>query len=192
MNLLAKLIIQDIAGIISFAGALVVAAVVIFLIVTSNKTEDNGSPKNQFFKTKDRYFWGTISLVIIILVVSLRLLPNPTYQGETDEVVTVVGVQWDWLMTVGQTNQNPDEFFGRNEILVPVNKRIKFIITSSDVTHNFAIYNKSGDLLTQIQAMPEYKNELQYIFTQKGNYTVLCLEYCGLAHAFMKATIHVY
>jgi cytochrome c oxidase subunit 2 len=74
---------------------------------------------------------------------------------------------------------------------VPANKQIKFIVTSSDVTHSFAIYNQSGVLLTQIQAMPQYKNELEYVFTQKGKYTILCLEYCGLAHAFMSGTIHV-
>jgi cytochrome c oxidase subunit II len=191
MNLLAKLVLQDIAGIITLTGALLVVAVVIFLMITSKKGGENGLRNRQFFKTKDRYFWGTILLVIFILFLSLRLLPHPDYKGEADEVVTVVGVQWDWLMAVGQSNQNPAEFIGKNEITVSVNKRIRFIITSSDVTHSFAIYDKSGTLLTQIQAMPQYKNELEYIFTEKGKYSILCLEYCGLAHPFMAGTIHV-
>lgn len=191
MNLLAKFITQDIAGIITLTGALLVAAVVIFLIVTSDKITKNGFGTWQFFKTRDRYFWGTILLVIGILFFSLRLLPHPGYEGASDEVVTVVGVQWDWLMAVGQSNQNPAEFIGQHEITVPMNKRIRFIITSSDVTHSFAIYDKSGVLLTQAQAMPQYKNELEYVFTQKGKYTILCLEYCGLAHPFMTGTIQV-
>lgn len=62
---------------------------------------------------------------------------------------------------------------------------------SDDVTHNFGIYNSKGILLTQVEAMPQYKNELQYTFNQKGKYTILCLEYCGLVHGFMTATIHV-
>jgi cytochrome c oxidase subunit 2 len=191
MSLWAKLNIQDIAGIISLAGALLVLAVVIFLIFSSHKSTDNKQVKNKFFKAKDGYFWGAVLLLVCILILSLSLLPYPHYRGEPDEVITVVGVQWDWLMAFGENNKNPGEFLGKNEISVPVNKQIKFIVTSSDVTHSFAIYNQSGVLLTQIQAMPQYKNELEYVFTQKGKYTILCLEYCGLAHAFMSGTIHV-
>ncbi len=191
MNFLAKLILQDVAGTIILAGGLLVAAVVIFLIITSNKGENQASGKNKFFGTKDRYFWGSALFLVCILFLFLSLLPNRRNGNEEYEVVTVVGVQWDWLMAVGQSNQKPDEFIGKNEISVPVNKTIKFIVTSSDVTHSFAIYNKSGVLLTQIQAMPQYKNELKYVFTEKGKYTILCLEYCGLAHPFMAGTIHV-
>ena len=191
MNFLTKLILQDVAGIIILGGVLVVVAVVVFLIITSNKGADHASDKNKFFGTKDRYFWGSALFLVCILFLSMLLLPNRRYQDEADEVVTVVGVQWDWLMAVGQSNQKPDEFIGKNEISVPVNKRIKFIVTSSDVTHSFAIYNKSGVLLTQIQAMPQYKHELEYLFTEKGKYTILCLEYCGLAHPFMAGTVYV-
>ena len=190
MSLMAKLVLQDIAGIITLAGALLVGAVIIFLIFNSNKGEANKHAKNTFFKSKDAYFWGTVLLLISILFFSLSLLPYPRYKGEADEVVTVVGVQWDWLMIVGG-NEKSDEILGTNEISVPLNKKIKFIVTSSDVTHSFSIYNQSGVLLTQIEAMPQYKNELEYVFAKKGNYTILCLEYCGLAHPFMAGTIHV-
>ena len=190
MSLMAKLVLQDIAGIITLGGALLVGAVIIFLIFNSNKGDENKQAKKKFFKSKDGYFWGTVLLLIAILFVALSLLPYPHQQGATDEVVTVVGVQWDWFMIVG-ANENPDKLLGKNEISVPVNKKIKFIVTSGDVTHSFSIYNQSGVLLTQVQAMPQYKNELEYVFTKKGKYTILCLEYCGLAHPFMTGTVHV-
>lgn len=186
------LTLQGLAGIISLTGTLIVFGVVIFLMVTSDKSKETGSLKNKVFKMRGRYLWGLSVLIIIILFVSQRLLPYPLFQGDADEVVTVVGIQWDWEMAPGITNKKPDEFLGKNEISLPVNKRIKFIVTSGDVNHDFGIYNNKGVLLTQIQAMPKYKNELQYVFTKKGNYTILCLEYCGLAHPFMAATIHVY
>jgi cytochrome c oxidase subunit 2 len=118
-------------------------------------------------------------------------LPYPRFQDKADEVVTVVGIQWDWQMAHGITNKAPHEFLGKNEISLPVNKRIKFIVTSDDVNHDFGIYNNKGVLLTQTQAMPQYKNVLEYVFTHKGDYSILCLEYCGLAHGFMMGTIHV-
>ncbi|MBS1973654.1 MAG: cytochrome C oxidase subunit II, partial [Bacteroidetes bacterium] len=74
---------------------------------------------------------------------------------------------------------------------LPANKAIRFIVTSGDVNHDFAIYDNNGVLVAQTQAMPQYHNELQYVFPQKGDYEILCLEYCGLAHAIMLGKIHV-
>jgi cytochrome c oxidase subunit 2 len=161
------------------------------LIATSAKSEDESSIEHQAHKIRSRYFFGLSVVLIIILFVSLQLLPYPRFQGEAEEVVTVVGIQWDWEMAHGITNKTPHQFLGKNEISLPVNKRIKFIVTSDDVTHNFGIYNNKGVLLTQTQAMPQYKNELEYVFTEKGDYIILCLEYCGLVHPFMTGTIHV-
>jgi len=39
--------------------------------------------------------------------------------------------------------------------------------------------------------MPGYVNRLGYTFTETGEYEVLCLEYCGLAHHAMVAKIIV-
>jgi cytochrome c oxidase subunit 2 len=39
--------------------------------------------------------------------------------------------------------------------------------------------------------MPGYTNRLQVRFDQPGKYEILCLEYCGVAHHVMAATITV-
>ena len=188
---IAFLTLQGFVGIISLVATLIIISVVIFLIATSAKSENGSSVKSKVCKIRERYFLWLSVVLVITFFISLRFLPYPRFQGEADEVVTVVGIQWDWEMAHGITNKTPHEFFGRNEIFLPVNKKIKFIVTSDDVTHNFGIYNNNGVLLTQVQAMPQYKNVLQYVFTQKGKYTILCLEYCGLVHPFMTGTIHV-
>ena len=188
---IAFLTLQGFVGIITLIASLVIVSLVIFLIATSAKSENGSSVEHKVFKIRGGYFLGLSVVLVITFFISLRFLPYPRFQGEADEVVTVVGIQWDWEMAHGISTKTPHEFFGRNEISVPVNKRIKFMVTSDDVTHNFAIYNNNGVLLTQVQAMPQYTNELQYVFTQKGKYTILCLEYCGLVHPFMTGTINV-
>jgi len=188
---IAFLSLQNLAGIISLTGALIVIGIVVFLIVTSSKSEDESSVEVRIFKLRGLYFWGWSAALLIILFFSLQLLPYPRFQGKADEVVTVVGIQWDWEMAHRISDKTPHYFFGRNEITVPVDKRIRFIVTSDDVTHNFSIYDNHGILLTQTQAMPQHKNELEYIFRHKGKYTILCLEYCGLVHPFMMGVIHV-
>jgi heme/copper-type cytochrome/quinol oxidase subunit 2 len=72
----------------------------------------------------------------------------------------------------------PDQF--------PLNRRIIFEVTSSDVTHGFGIYGPDGQLIAQTQAMPDYVNYLDVTFHQPGHYTVRCLEFCGVAHAIMQ------
>ena len=185
------LTLQGFAGIISFSGGILVVAVVLFLIFTSSTSEDKTSVTKKVYKIRGRYFFGLILFLVLGLIITLRLLPYPRFQSEADETVTVVGIQWMWKMLPGKSDKSPADFKGDSEITLPVNKRIKFIVKSADVNHNFAIYNHEGVLLTQVQAMPQYDNELHYVFTQKGDYAILCLEYCGMAHGFMVGTIHV-
>lgn len=185
------LTLQNYAVIISLAAGALVVAVVIFLMATSPVGEDKDSAKHKTYKMRGRYFFGLIAVLIIFLFMSLRFLPYARFQSNPDLEVTVVGMQWSWKIAPGIYDKNPEEFTGSNEINLPANKRIEFIVTSSDVNHDFGIYNDKGVLLAQTQAMPGYQNKLQYEFTQKGNYFILCLEYCGLAHSFMMGTLHV-
>lgn len=189
--IIAFLTLQDFIGIIFLTVTLMIVSLVIFLIATSDKSEDIVIVKNRIYKKRRYYFLGLSLLLIIILFISLQWLPYPVFQSEPDEIVTVVGIQWDWEMALGKSHKSSHEFVGKNQISLPVNKRIKFIVTSDDVTHSFCLYDNRGLLLAQTQAMPQYKNELQYLFKKKGDYTILCLEYCGLAHPFMTGTIHV-
>ena len=192
MILLIKLLtLQSFAAIISLIGAAIVISVVIFLFASTRTEEDKTSVKRKVYKLRARYFFGLVIVVIALLIISLRTLPYPRFQGEPDERVTVVAKQWLWEMESGTFNDSRDGFSGQNNITLPVNKQIEFIVTSADVSHNFAIYNNKGVLLTQVQAMPGYNNGLQYMFTEKGEYSLLCLEYCGVAHGFMMGKIHV-
>ena len=88
--------------------------------------------------------------------------------------VDVVGRQWSWELS--QTE-------------VPVGELVVFRVTSADVNHGFAIYDPDMRLIAQTQAMPGYTNGLQVVFDAPGTYRVLCLEYCGLVHHAMAASI---
>ncbi|MBS1919247.1 MAG: hypothetical protein JST17_03235 [Bacteroidetes bacterium] len=192
MNFLSPLLsIQSFAAIISFIAAMLVVVVVIFLVITSSTEEDKYSVKHKVYKLRSRYFFALVICIVAGLFISLRLLPYAKFQSEPDETVTVVAMQWAWKIAPGVTDKNPVDFTGGSEITVPANKHIRFVVTSSDVNHDFAIYNSKGLLVAQTQAMPEYHNALEYIFPEKGDYHILCLEYCGLAHSIMSGIIHV-
>lgn len=189
--LFVLLTLQVSAALISLAGTILVIAVVVFLMASSSSEEDKYTAKHKVYKVRGRYFFALVFCITVLLIVSLRLLPYPNNQMPPGNTVTVVGAQWSWKLAPGEFNKKVNEFAGKNEITLPVNANIKFVVTSVDVNHSMGIYNSKGDLMIQTQAMPQYKNELQFKFQQPGDYHILCLEYCGLVHANMAGIIHV-
>lgn len=69
--------------------------------------------------------------------------------------------------------------------------KVDFAVSSADVNHGFGLYDPSGHLVGQVQAMPGYTNHLVMQFGDPGEYMVRCLEYCGPGHSSMFKTIHV-
>lgn len=194
MNLvILPLTIQSTAAFVSLLGALIVVGVVLLLFYTSSDYEEKATAKAKVYRTRDRYFLGLALILLIGLVTSLSMLPYPKFQKDADMTVTVVSMQWLWKMAEGPIAADQDlvAFDGKNEITLPVNKLIDFKVTSADVNHNFAIYNSKGVLVTQTQAMPKYYNNLKHRFEEKGDYEVICLEYCGMPHAYMVGKIHI-
>lgn len=103
----------------------------------------------------------------VITAVSLREWPHAVAATSASQTVNVTGGQWFWEID-------------RTE--VPLDRPIVFNVHTADVTHGFGVVNDAGRLLFQMQAMPGYVNRVQYVFDTPGNYRVICLEYCGLAH----------
>lgn len=126
-----------------------------------------------------RRWWFFLLLAVLTLAFGASLPFYPYDQAEADgEAVefTVIAQQFSF-------NNLPPE--------VPLNTPVVFNVTSSDVTHGFAIYDPADRLMGQVQAMPEYDNQLRVTFTQPGHYKVRCLEYCGLAHHVMEGGFEV-
>jgi len=177
--------IQDTAGIITIFGALLVLGVVVFIISTSHVVEDGHEAHDKVYHLRRYYFWGLIAVLFIALVITLPKMPYGAAKHKTDKVVTIVGFQWGWKMGLGETNETPQDFKGQDNLVLPVNEPIKFLVTSQDVNHSFGVYDADGHIVCQTQAMPFYHNPLEYTFTKSGEYKVLCLEYCGLSHSRM-------
>jgi len=66
-----------------------------------------------------------------------------------------------------------------------VGEPVKFVATSCDVTYGFGVFHKSGRMLFQMQVLPNYSNEIVWIFDEPGQYTIRSTEYSGPQHSFM-------
>ncbi|TJY41142.1 cytochrome C oxidase subunit II [Cohnella pontilimi] len=70
---------------------------------------------------------------------------------------------------------------------VPAGSTVDFIVTSSDVVHGFAIVGTNVNMMIE----PGEVSHISHKFDKPGTYLLLCNEYCGTGHEYMKSTIVV-
>jgi len=72
-----------------------------------------------------------------------------------------------------------------NELVLPVNKKVRFLITSDDVIHSWWI----PAFAVKKDAIPGYVNEIWTQIEKPGVYRGQCAELCGKDHAFMPIVV---
>jgi cytochrome c oxidase subunit 2 len=167
---------QDVALILSLMFMAMIAA--LFLWVVANASR-HGPALRTVAIWRSRLFWVVIAAGAGIAFATLHEWPiagHATAATRPDVVIRAVGHQWRWTL---------------DRDTVKVGELVQFEVTASDVNHGFAIYRDKHTLVAQAQAMPGYVNRLQVRFGEPGQYEVLCLEYCGLAHHNMRVVINV-
>lgn len=144
---------------------------------------------------------GMSSLVlflVIILVQAIHLGHEPAASGgdfiEPEMVEKtapfnkpglhkVEGKDWDYelVFVVSAFNYNP------GEVEIPKGAKVKIIATSKDVNHGFEIAHTNVNMMI----VPGHISTFTKTFDKKGEYLLLCNEYCGTGHADMKSNIKV-
>ena len=74
-----------------------------------------------------------------------------------------------------------------NELVVPVNKVVKVMITANDVLHAWALPSFG----VKRDAVPGRINETWFKAEKVGTYYGQCSELCGIKHAFMPIAVKV-
>jgi cytochrome c oxidase subunit 2 len=70
---------------------------------------------------------------------------------------------------------------------LPVNQPVEFKVTSEDVQHSFWI----PEMGVKADAVPGEVNTFTTTPTKTGNFTVRCMELCGVLHAYMNTNVVV-
>jgi cytochrome c oxidase subunit II len=151
--------------------------------------------------------WTVIpTLILIALAIPATLvLKNIHNTDESKITIKVTGYQWKWkydyldqgisffsnLSTPQDqiNNEKPkDEWYlleVDNEVVVPVNTKVKLLITADDVIHDWWV----PDLGVKQDAIPGFINENWFTITTPGTYRGQCGELCGVNHAFMPIVV---
>lgn len=166
----------------------IIVSVFYLVFISSKKTGEF----RQVNRKRAIFFFIALGTVLLVLGVSLPKSPYFLYaQEEPSQKVFVAARQFSFAVSKYPINTEDDfTMSAGSEITLPQNEVIEFNVTSLDVNHGFSLY-KDGTLKAQVQIMPGYVNRLRWKFTESGTYDILCLEYCGMAHAAMTAKIKV-
>lgn len=70
---------------------------------------------------------------------------------------------------------------------VPAGSKVHFTVTSTDVVHGFEIPGTNVNMML----VPGEVSQVTHTFKEKGEYLILCNEYCGIAHEYMMTKIIV-
>ena len=116
--------------------------------------------------------------------------------------VKAIGYQWYWGYEYPDENIIFDSYMieekdlkpGQprllavdNEVVVPVNKVVKVLITANDVLHAWALPSFG----VKRDAVPGRINETWFKADRTGTFYGQCSELCGIKHAFMPITVRV-
>ncbi|GAA0630125.1 cytochrome c oxidase subunit II [Sporichthya brevicatena] len=107
---------------------------------------------------------------------------------QEDLTVNVVGRQWSWSFNYVDENVYEAGTPGKEpELVLPINKLVRFEVTAADVIHSFWVPN----FLFKIDAMPGRVNSFEATPNKLGTFSGKCAELCGRDHARMFFTVRV-
>lgn len=150
----------------------------------------------------------SISWLVITSALAVLLFYTPGVTGilflrsnpNADMVVQVEAAQWHWHITYPEQGLSIKsgpvgfEAMDRNAVLaLPVDRRVKFEITSADIIHSFWI----PAFRMKIDAVPGMTTTMYVTpnrvgdFEENFNYRVQCAELCGTGHPRMNMRVAV-
>lgn len=157
--------------------------------------------------------WTLIPFLILIMMAipATRVLTAAYDTSESDLDVQIIGYQWRWEYRYMRESMDEEEvsFFSsmstsREEIsnevekqehylldvdrplVIPVDKKVRFLMTSADVIHSWWV----PDFAVKKDTIPGFINETWVVVEEPGIYRGQCAELCGMEHGFMPIVVH--
>lgn len=170
--------------------------------------------KSRGYKAKDFHentrleiVWTIIPFLILVglAIPATTILIRQEDTADSDVTIKVVGYQWKWeyqyldqgisyfsnLSTPYKqiANLEPKGEWYLLEVdkpvVVPINKKIRFLVTSNDVIHSWWV----PELGIKRDAIPGFMHESWAKIDKPGTYRGQCAELCGINHAYMPIVV---
>jgi len=175
--------------------------------------KSKGHQAAQFHEnTTVELIWTVIPAIILVLfawpITKIVISQKDTSAAEL--TIKATGIQWKWdyeyikgegegIHFVSTLATPRDQIEGRapkgehyllevdNEVVVPVNKKVRILTTAADVVHAWWI----PALGAKQDAIPGFIRDIWFRATKVGTYRGQCVELCGKEHGFMPIVVRV-
>ncbi len=198
----------------AFFFVLLMVLMVIFAI-KYRRVPGKSAPVSASHNTPLEIFWSvvpTILLAVMFFWGLIEYLPTRVAPGDAEEIQVVASQwRWDWVYDNGASPLNTEVIANMESPIfaLPVNKPVKFVLSSLDVIHSFYIpgFRIKRDVMpnmyTQLWAEPtqvshswnEDTEEWQVVPEMaRGDFDgfyLACTEYCGDQHSQMWGRVMV-
>ena len=184
-----------------------ISVFVLFLMIYTCirfRASKNPNPSKTTHNVAVEVLWTLIPCLILIVmaVPSFKILYKQDTIPKVDLTIKAIGYQWYWgyeypdeniifesyMIKEDELKENqPRLLTVDNEVVVPVNKVVKVLITANDVLHAWALPSFG----VKRDAVPGRINETWFKAEKVGTYYGQCSELCGIKHAFMPITVRV-
>ncbi len=185
--------------------------VLLAICIVRFRASANPVPSRTSHNTLIEVIWtvGPVVILLFIAVPSFQLL-TAQYSPPSEPALTVkvTGHQWYWsydyqdtkkvsfdsLLLKGgdrqaagktDTASYPRLLAVDNEMVVPVGKVVRLLVTSGDVIHSWTVPSFG----VKMDAVPGRMNEAWFKVEKPGIYYGQCSELCGQNHAFMPIAV---
>jgi cytochrome c oxidase subunit 2 len=162
---------------------LLISAVLIFFVIRYRRRTPYEIPRPIAGSHKLETLWTVIPFLISMTIFgwAAKVYFEQYSPPQNAMEIYVVGKQWMWKVqhTTGQREIN--------ELHVPVGKKIKLIMTSEDVIHDFFVpaFRMKSDVV------PGKYTTQWFEATKTGKFDFYCAEYCGMNHSGMIGSVIV-
>jgi len=189
----------------------VVIAVIVFGVmfwsIFHHRKSKGVKPASFHESTTVEIIWTVIPLLILVgMAVPATATLRQMYDTSEAEVdIQITGYQWKWryeylnedidffsnMTTPKEQIENQAEKSEHyllevdNPLVLPVGKKVRFLLTSNDVIHSWWI----PDFAVKKDAIPGFINEAWTKIDKPGTYRGQCAELCGKDHGFMPIVV---
>ena len=168
----------------------------------------NPTPSKTTHNSLLEVLWTGIPVLILVGIVfpSMQLLYASDKAEDAEMTLKIIGNQWYWTyeypdhgnfsfdaILVARTAEEEAETGAKrlmetdNIVVLPVDTKIRLLMTANDVLHNWAV----SDFGVRMDTVPGRLNETWMMATKEGRYYGFCSELCGIDHAFMPITVDI-
>lgn len=189
----------------------VITVITIFVLVLlayvciKFRAKANPTPSKTTHHTLIEVVWTVVPVLILIglAIPSYRLLVAQRVLPVADMTIKAIGNQWYWSyeypdhgdisfdsVMVEEADLKPGQprlLAVDNDVVIPVGKTVRVIVTATDVIHNWAMPSFG----IKMDGIPGRLNETWFRAEKTGTFYGQCSELCGIRHAFMPIAVRV-